>query len=67
MREVNVQGVDAGGEDGDIGAYFLAERGHVLADVLVSGVNHTPEGQANPKDGDDDHDGVSVHEAHHIT
>ena len=38
--------------------YFLAERGHVLAGVLVSGINRAPDGQADTQDGNDDGDGA---------
>ena len=58
------EGVDAGVEGGDIGVYFLAELGHVLAGVLVSGINRAPDGQADTQDGNDDGDGAGVHEAY---
>ena len=43
----------------DFNAHFLAERVHVLAGVLVPGANRSPMGNATPRDGDDDRDGVS--------
>ena len=38
-----------------------------LMDVLVPGVNRTPKGQADPQDGNDDGDGVRIHDAYLIT
>ncbi len=48
-------------------AHILADFGDVLLDASVSGVDRTPQGQANPKDRDDNGNGVGVHEPYSIT